>query len=55
MNGLQELKHIVENQKTVRTTRLEKIVKEIEVMYINQGKRLKRQQDRLRKFEIKGG
>ncbi|MFA1821189.1 hypothetical protein ACDX78_13615 [Virgibacillus oceani] len=53
MNSLQELKQIADNQKTVRTTRLQKITKEIENMYINQGNKIKRQRDRLRKLEGK--
>lgn len=46
MNALDELKSIL-SQKTVRTTRLAPLVKEVENMYIQQGRRIRIQKQEL--------
>lgn len=50
MNALDELKLIAENQKTVRTSRLAPLVKEVEKMYIAQGKKIRKQRIELDYF-----
>jgi hypothetical protein len=47
VNALMQLKEIAEKQKSVRTSRLEPLLKEIEMMYINQGKRISNQKKKL--------
>jgi hypothetical protein len=47
MNAIDYLKDVVSNQKTIRTSRLAPILKEIETMYIQQGKKIKRQKKEL--------
>jgi hypothetical protein len=55
MNAIDYLKDVVSNQKTIRTSRLAPILKEIETMYIQQGKKIKRQKKELnKKLKIKG-
>ena len=41
MSAIDELKTIVSNQKTIRTSRLAPILKNIEIMYIQQAKKMK--------------
>ena len=53
MNPIDELKNIVAKQKTIRTSRLAPILKSIETMYIQQGKKVKRQQDALNRLNRK--
>jgi len=43
MSAIDELKKIVSNQKTIRTSRLAPILKEIETMYIQQAKKIEKQ------------
>jgi len=50
VNPIDELKDVVANQKTIRTSRLAPILKNIETMYIQQGQKIKRQQEQLNKF-----
>jgi hypothetical protein len=47
MNALLQLKEIAENQKSVRTSRLGLLLKEVEMMYIQQGKRISKQKEQL--------
>lgn len=47
MSTLQNLKKIAENQKTVRTSRLLPLIKKAEREYIDQAKRIKRQNKEL--------
>ena len=47
MNRLQELKEIATNQKTITTSRLIPMVKDIEVMYIQQGRVIAEQKKEL--------
>ena len=53
MNRLDELKHIVATQKTITTSRLEPILKEIELMYIQQGNTIRRQKKQMEKLNGK--
>ncbi|USK68414.1 hypothetical protein [Peribacillus asahii] len=53
MNPIDELKGIVANQKTIRISRLAPILKSVETMYIQQGKKMKRQQDALDRLNRK--
>jgi hypothetical protein len=55
MNAIDQLKEIVASQQSIRTSRLAPLLKEIETMYINQGKKIKRQQVELNKFNRKWG
>ena len=43
MSAIDDLKEIVNSQKTIRTSRLDKYVKEIEAMYIQQAKKIRKQ------------
>lgn len=43
MSAIDDLKEIINSQKTIRTSRLDKYVKEIEAMYIQQGKKIRKQ------------
>jgi hypothetical protein len=52
MNALNEVKNIVENQKSVRTSRLEPLIKQIEMMYINQGYKIRKQERQLKVLRI---
>lgn len=52
MNALMQLKEIVENQKSIRTSRLAPLVEEFELMYINQGKRISNQKKELKIFQM---
>jgi hypothetical protein len=47
MNALMQLKEITEKQKSVRTSRLAPLLKEVEMMYIQQGKRISKQKKKL--------
>ncbi|MFS8189505.1 hypothetical protein ACMG4J_22615 [Rossellomorea marisflavi] len=47
MNALDEVKNIIESQKSVRTSRLQPLIKEIEMMYINQGYKIRKQERHL--------
>jgi hypothetical protein len=47
MNALKQLKEITEKQKSVRTSRLAPLLKEVEMMYIQQGKRISKQKEKL--------
>jgi hypothetical protein len=47
MNALMKLKEITESQKSVSTSRLAPLLKEIETMYIQQGKRISKQKKQL--------
>jgi hypothetical protein len=47
MNALMQLKEITEKQKSVRTSRLAPLLKEAEMMYIQQGKRISKQKKQL--------
>lgn len=49
-NPIQDLKIITKNQKTVRTSRLSQILKEIEKMYIDQGFVIRRQERQLKEL-----
>ena len=53
MNAINQLKEIVASQQSIRTSRLAPILKEIERMCIQQGKKIKRQQVELNKFNRK--
>lgn len=53
MNRLNELKHIVATQKTVTTSRLGPIIKELETMYIQQSNRIRRQTNEFGKLNDK--
>ena len=50
MSVIDELKAIVSNQKTIRTSRLAPILKDIETMYIQQAKKIERQKKSLNKM-----
>lgn len=52
MNALMQLKEIVENQKSIRTSRLAPLVEEFELMYISQGKRLSNQKKELKFLQM---
>ena len=52
MNALNEVKDIVENQKSVRTSRLQPLIKQIEMMYINQGNKIRKQKRQLKVLRI---
>lgn len=52
MNALQKLKEITENQKSISTNRLAPLLKEVELMYIGQGKRIARQRKELNLLQI---
>ncbi|NMH68572.1 hypothetical protein HF072_07230 [Bacillus sp. RO3] len=52
MNALQKLKEITENQKSISTSRLAPLLKEIELMYIGQGKRIAKQRKELSLLQI---
>lgn len=52
MNALQQLKEITENQKSISTSRLEPLLREIELMYIGQGKRIAKQRKELNLLQI---
>ena len=43
MSAINDLKEIINSQKTIRTSRLDKYVKEIEAMYIQQAKKIRKQ------------
>jgi hypothetical protein len=47
MNALIKLKEITESQKSISTSRLSPLLKEIEAMYIQQGKRIINQRNQL--------
>ncbi len=47
MNALDEVKHIVKSQKSVSTSRLQPLIKQIEMMYINQGYKIRKQERHL--------
>lgn len=49
-NFIHELKIIVEKQKTISTSRLDPILKEIEKLYIDQGFVIRRQQRQLKEL-----
>ena len=53
MSVIDELKAIVSNQKTIRTSRLAPILKDIETMYIQQAKKIERQKKSLNKMNRK--
>ncbi|WP_156029956.1 hypothetical protein [Rossellomorea vietnamensis] len=52
MNALQQLKAITENQKSISTSRLAPLLREIELMYIGQGKRIAKQRKELNLLQI---
>ncbi|MHC8523958.1 hypothetical protein ACPJHQ_25905 [Rossellomorea sp. H39__3] len=52
MNALDEVKNIAENQKTVRTSKLLPLIKQIEMMYINQGYKLRKQKRQLKTLRM---
>jgi hypothetical protein len=45
MKEIAELRSIVENQKTVKTSRIEPLVEAVQKAYVESGKKIKRQQD----------
>lgn len=45
MKEIAELRTIVENQKTVTTSRIEPLVEAVQKAYVESGKKIKRQQD----------
>lgn len=53
MNPLDKLKHIANNQKTVRTSRLLPLVLAAEKQYIKSGKTIKQQREKLTKIQNK--
>lgn len=52
MNALMQLKEIAEKQKSVRTSRLAPLVKEFEMMYTMQGKRISNQRKELKLLQM---
>lgn len=51
-NSLMQLKEICHNQKTISTSRLYGFVKEIEKMYIQQGKRIRQQKHEMAYLQL---
>lgn len=47
MSGMDELKEIIKNQKSVSTKKLEIVVEKIEKMYLAQGKKINSQKNQL--------
>lgn len=47
MNGIDELKNLIQNQKSVSTKKLEIVVEKIEKMYLAQGKKINSQKNQL--------
>lgn len=52
MNALIKLKEITENQKSVTTSRLAPLLKEVEMMYIRQGKILFKKKQQLKILQM---
>ncbi|QHE63985.1 hypothetical protein FHE72_23630 (plasmid) [Rossellomorea vietnamensis] len=52
MNALMKLKEIAESQKSITTSRLSPLLKEIEAMYIQQGKRIINQRNELSFLQV---